>query len=136
MGIKDENTGEWIPLDAVALRSHTDRLTIDDIRKIFEEIYKDITKVDNTAISKFKEIMDAIGDISSFSTGDNLIDKIKNTLTQFIVNIIDYGGIGDGKFDNKPIFENLSNGKMPVFLPMEHSSLLPFPKQVCLDLAS
>ncbi|MCP9283672.1 tail fiber domain-containing protein [Bacillus safensis] len=117
MGIKDEDTGEWIPLDAVALRSHTDRITIDDIRKIFEEIYKDITKVDNTAISKFKEIMDAIGDISSFSTGDNLIDKIKNTLTQFIVNIIDYGGIGDGKFDNKPIFENLSNGKMPVFLP-------------------
>lgn len=60
MGVKDEETGKWIPLDAAALRSHTDRLTIEEIRSIFKDVYNEIKKITNDvddAVTSLERVM-------------------------------------------------------------------------------
>lgn len=112
MGVKDEETGDWIPLEAAALRSHTDRLTIEEIRTLFDETLDEINKVDKnlgdrivaTAASlsnKIDSVSKLIGDISKIKAdGQNLVEKILNVLNDIRINVKDFGAVGDGKTDD------------------------------------
>ncbi|WP_366560109.1 right-handed parallel beta-helix repeat-containing protein [Bacillus pumilus] len=112
MGVKDEETGEWIPLDAAALRSHTDRLTIEEIRSQFSDILEEINKLDKdlgdrivataaSLSSKIDSVSKLIGDISKIKAdGQNLVEKLLNVLNDIRINVKDFGAIGDGKADD------------------------------------
>lgn len=130
LGIHDEESGKWIPVDAFALRSHTDRLTIDEIKTKFVETYNEILRVDKSLVEKMlfieksttKEIngiKSSIGNIDDFqSTGTDLVEKIINSLIKRRVNVKDFGAKGDGVTNDQSAFElALSSGYSEIFVP-------------------
>lgn len=100
LGVQDEETGKWVPVDSMALRSHTDRLTIQDIRSIFSDIRSDMSDIEFNFNQRLFEL---IGDISDLRvSGDSLVEKIIKTLAELTVNVKDYGALGDGKNNDAP----------------------------------
>ncbi|MGN7324780.1 glycosyl hydrolase family 28-related protein [Bacillus altitudinis] len=105
MAVKDEDTGDWIPLDAVALRSHKARLTIDDILDNFQSI-------DNT-----------VGDPDVLPVnGDSLSEKIKNEFNNRGINVKWMGAKADGKTDDANAIQSAidyakANDLSDVFIP-------------------
>ncbi|WP_333980624.1 peptidase G2 autoproteolytic cleavage domain-containing protein [Bacillus pumilus] len=130
LGVQDEETGKWIPVDAVALRSHTDRLTIDEIKDKFIETYNEILKVDKSLAEKIMLVdkstkdeingmKNTIGNIDDFhATGTNLVEKVINSLIERRVNVKDFGAKGDGVTNDQAAFElALSSSYSEIFVP-------------------
>ncbi|MEM5028867.1 tail fiber domain-containing protein [Priestia sp. WB3] len=92
MGVKDEETGKWIPVDAVGLRSFDTRFTADDIH------------------NKFSDTDYKIGNIEEIkSKGASLSEKIINEFNYRGVNITWLGAKGDGLTDDSFVFESIES---------------------------
>ncbi|WP_144468649.1 right-handed parallel beta-helix repeat-containing protein [Bacillus pumilus] len=81
LGVQDEETGKWIPVDAVALRSHTDRYTIDDIKKMDTDLktsMNDIKRSNSDLLNTFnvfkKDTQDQFSSIYKKFPFKNAID--------------------------------------------------------------
>ncbi|MDM5298063.1 peptidase G2 autoproteolytic cleavage domain-containing protein [Bacillus pumilus] len=130
LGIQDEETGKWVSVDAVALRSHTDRLTIEEIKNKFSETYNEILKIDKSMSEKMliiekstkdeiNGIRSNVGNIEDFNiSGTNLVEKVINSLINRRVTVKDFGAKGDGVTNDQAAFElALSSGYSEVFVP-------------------
>ncbi|MBS4747553.1 right-handed parallel beta-helix repeat-containing protein [Bacillus altitudinis] len=107
LGVQDEETGKWIPVDAVALRSHTDRLTI-------EEILDEFSSLNNQNSS----LEQSIGNIEEIPTpGNSLSEKFSKEIGQLFSNPMWYGAKGDGVRDDSKALQNALNNKGNIYMP-------------------
>ncbi|MCM2988275.1 hypothetical protein M3580_03370 [Bacillus safensis] len=113
MGVKDEETGEWVPVDAVGLKSHTRRITVDDILHMHSDndqkiadlkekveslltdkdeniIYVDILSTDSndglteqTPVKTFKKALDILNKMGSKTSFGSWTIKIKGYGDQY-----------------------------------------------------
>ncbi|MGG0773970.1 tail fiber domain-containing protein [Bacillus rugosus] len=88
MGYYDEETKQWVPIDAVALKSENNRFTADDISQKFNKI----------------------GDIDAIkATGNTLSEKIINEFNYRGINISWLGAKGDGTTDDSSVFSSIES---------------------------
>ncbi|MEK4705895.1 right-handed parallel beta-helix repeat-containing protein [Bacillus sp. FSL H8-0512] len=124
LGVHDEETGKWIPVDAMALRSHTDRLTIEDILNEFE-----------TNHEKFSEIVAKNQKLS------NSLDKLNSNLESISLNVMDYVVIGEtdaSLFIQRALDKAYDLGGASVYIPKGNYSLkreLIIKSNTCLFLS-
>ncbi|AWD88055.1 MULTISPECIES: peptidase G2 autoproteolytic cleavage domain-containing protein [Bacillus] len=119
MGYMDEETEQWIPIDAIGLKSNNIRYTADDIQEAFDKASKDIKNVISTVDSGLTDITNTIGDISKIpAPGATIVDKVLNEFIRRSVNVQDFGAKGDGVTDDSEAFKAaFSSGKREVFVP-------------------
>ncbi|MGV0166400.1 peptidase G2 autoproteolytic cleavage domain-containing protein [Bacillus velezensis] len=119
MGYMDEETEQWIPIDAIGLKSNNIRYTADDIQEAFEKASKDIKNVISTVDSGLTDITNTIGDISKIpASGATIVDKVLNEFIRRSVNVQDFGAKGDGVTDDTEAFKAaFASGKREVFVP-------------------
>ncbi|MED4848181.1 peptidase G2 autoproteolytic cleavage domain-containing protein [Bacillus atrophaeus] len=119
MGYMDEKTEQWIPIDAIGLKSNNIRYTADDIQEAFDKASKDIKNVISTVDSGLTDITNTIGDISKIpASGATIVDKVLNEFIRRSVNVKDFGAKGDGVTDDSEAFKAaFASGKREVFVP-------------------
>lgn len=125
LGVQDEETGKWIPVDAVALRSHTDRLTIEEIRQSFEDIKNSLTNVT-------KETKDSGISVKWFGAkGDGITDDtlpFQKALDMGGKIIVPFGTYLVGQLRMKSNSQLVGNGKPLLKHNIDIPSTSPFPR--------
>lgn len=92
MGYYDEEKEQWIPVDAVGLKSNNNRYTADDINQ------------------KFITTDNKIGNVDSIKAeGSSLSEKIINEFNYRGVNITWLGAKGDGATDDSTVFSEIES---------------------------
>lgn len=92
MGYYDEEKEQWIPVDAVGLKSNNNRYTADDINQKFITTDNKIGNVDNIK-----------------AEGSSLSEKIINEFNYRGVNITWLGAKGDGATDDSTVFSEIES---------------------------
>ncbi|CUB21629.1 hypothetical protein BN2127_JRS7_02838 [Bacillus subtilis] len=107
MGYYDEETQKWIPVDAIAVKSNSNRYTADDIKAKLDELYRDVTSVTKT-----------IGDLNKLRGEDStLVDKIINEFSLRSVDVTKFGCVDDGITDNTPMIKEASKKGDLLYFP-------------------